>query len=389
MELIISITLILTILYGLTIMAFLAGMQIRRLGTSDKLERVSVIIAARDEEENIGGILQDLAQQNYPTEQYEVIIVNDHSSDNTADIVRSFAAEYPQIKLLNMGTIPKKFSPKKFAIQTAVSRAHGDIILATDADCRVGQEWIKTMVSYFQDDIGFVIGFSQFGGRGEKQNLIERFQAFDFVTMMGVAVGTTNLGLPMAASGQNLGYRKSVFEQVGGYSRVAHRVSGDDVLLLQLVRKYTPHKIVFAADPRTFVVSRPQPTVKAFINQRKRWASNGGYQIKLNFGFFLFLLEVLLFNAALFAGLISAFLSGTFIAPMLTFLLVRILLELAIAARAALYFRRTDLLKYFPLWFIVQIPYIVGVGLAGTFGKFQWKQRVHSAEIKPGTAVDS
>ena len=100
------------------------------------------------------------------------------------------AEQHDQIKLINMGEIPAKFSPKKFAIQTAVEQAAGNIILATDADCRVQPNWIERMVSYFEPHIGFVVGFSQFGRKGERQNLIEKFQAFDFVTFMGAAVGT-------------------------------------------------------------------------------------------------------------------------------------------------------------------------------------------------------
>jgi cellulose synthase/poly-beta-1,6-N-acetylglucosamine synthase-like glycosyltransferase len=388
-NLIVSITLTLTILYGLTICAVLIGMLSREFGTHKTQEKVTVIIAARNEEQNIGNILEDLSRQNYPSNLFEVIVANDHSTDNTAQIVRQLAADHPQIKLLDMGEIPKNFSPKKFAIQSAVQQSMGDIILATDADCRVGKDWIKSMVSYFEGDIGFVIGFSQFGALGEKQNLIERLQAFDFATMMGVAVGSTNLGIHLAASGQNLGYRKVAFEEIGGYKKVAHRVSGDDVLLLQLVRKYTQHKIVFAGDPRTFAVSQPQPTLKDFINQRKRWASNGGYQLRLNFVFFLFLLQVLLFNASLFVGLFAAALSGEYMLTMLGFVGARIFFEFVIAVRSAFYFDRTDLLKYFPMWFIVQIPYIVGVGLAGTFGKFQWKERLHAAEIKHGESVES
>jgi cellulose synthase/poly-beta-1,6-N-acetylglucosamine synthase-like glycosyltransferase len=381
-EILAHITIVLTAIYAATILLFIAGMMIRRRGQSMDKPRVSVIIAARNEENNIGDILSDLVNQSYSPDLYEVIIANDHSHDRTAEVVSRFSNDFANVTLLNIETTPPNFSPKKYAIQKAVNMSTGDIILATDADCRVGQKWIESMVSYFEPAIGFVIGFSQFGAKGEKQNFIERFQAFDFVTLMGAAVGTTNLGFPLAASGQNLAYRKSIFEEIGGYKKIAHRVSGDDVLLLQLVRKFTSTKIVFAGDPETFAVSAPQPTLKDFINQRKRWASNGSIQIKLNFGFFLYLLQVLLFNAALLLGLAAAMLSGQYIGVMLICFGTRILSEFLIALRAALYFDRTDLLKYFPLWFLAQIPYIVGVGLAGTFGKFKWKERQHSAEVK-------
>jgi cellulose synthase/poly-beta-1,6-N-acetylglucosamine synthase-like glycosyltransferase len=238
------------------------------------------------------------------------------------------------------------------------------------------------MVSYFEPRIGFVIGFSQFGAPGTAQNLIERFQAFDFITLMGAAAGSANMGVPLAASGQNLGYRKSLFQEIGGYEKVKHRVSGDDVLLLQLVRKETNATVVFASDPAAFVVSQPQPTFKSFINQRKRWASNGSIQLKLNIVFFLYLMQVLLFNAALLVGAVAALLTHHDVHIILFCFALRLAMEFAIALKSTLYFKRTELLKYFPLWFVAQIPYIVGVGLAGTCGKFQWKERQHSALVK-------
>ena len=376
------VTIVLTALYGLTIILFLIGLMFPEFGEVSEQPKVSVIIAARNEQENIGSILNDLIQQNYPQDRYEMIVANDHSTDDTAARVRKLAEQHHNIRLLDMGDIPRNFSPKKFAIQTAVKMARGEIILATDADCRVGRNWIATMASYFKPSVGFVIGFSQFGAKGEKQSLIENLQTFDFVTLMGVAAGTTNLGFPMAASGQNLGYRKRAFEEIDGYTRVAHRVSGDDVLLMQLVRKHTDYRIVYASDSASFAVSEPQPTLKSLINQRKRWASNGAYQLKLNPLFFLYLMQVLLFNAALLIGIPAALISGEYVQVMLLCLFLRVLFECAIALRSAFYFKRTDVLKYFPLWFVSQIPYIVGVGIAGTFGKFNWKERYHGPEVK-------
>ncbi|MBN1465720.1 glycosyltransferase [candidate division KSB1 bacterium] len=376
----------LTIIYVGTLLLFMAGMTVRRRGMHTQRHRISIIIAARNEEKNIGNILTDLANQSYDKGWYEVIIANDHSSDKTVDVIEQHSARHANFKLVNMQMFPPRFTPKKWALQKAVEMASGDIILATDADCRVGSRWIETMASYFSPAVGFVIGFSQFGARGASQNLIERFQAFDFLTLMGAAAGSTNLGLPLAASGQNLGYRKTAFQQIGGYQKVAHRVSGDDVLLLQLIRKYSKMKIIFAADPAAFAVSEPQPTLKALINQRKRWASNGIVQLKLNIIFFLYLLQVLLFNAMLLVALVAALCTGQHLDLVLGCVTVRVVSEFAFALKSALYFKRTDLLKYFPLWFIIQIPYIVGIGLAGTFGKFQWKEREHSAQVKSPAA---
>jgi len=370
------------------IILFFVGLLKKPKGRNKDRLTVSVIIAARNEEDNVGGILYDLTHQTYPSELYNVIVANDGSIDRTSEIIEEYAKQYPNIIHLSIDKYPSYFSPKKYALERAVGLSTGEIILATDADCRVGSRWIETMVSYFTPKVGFVIGFSQFGHRREKQNLLEKLQTFDFLQLMGAAAGTCNLGYPLAASGQNLGYRKRAFTQVGGFKKIADRISGDDVLLLQLVRKYTKWKITFAAAPTAFAISKPQHTLRGLINQRKRWASNGSYQVRLNIPFFAYLLLVFLYSASLFFGLPLSLLLKIQVSSFLIAFVGKAAAELLIAMRSAQYFHRQDLLKYFPLWFFVQIPYVVFVGLLGTFGSFKWKGRSHSAQSQSDTKED-
>jgi len=371
----------LAVLYGATILLFIVGLMRKPAGKNATLHQVSVVIAARNEQENIGHLLNDLIKQDYPPELFDVTIVDDNSVDDTASIVSEFAQKQANIKLLSVENIPNTFSPKKYALQQAVQQASGKIILTTDADCRLPETWIRSMVRYFADEVGFVIGFSQLGSQSQKQNLIEKLQAFDFIQLMGAAAGTANLGFPLASSGQNMAYRRDAFLRVNGYQRVAHRVSGDDVLLLQLVRRFTNYKIVFASDPSAFVTSKPEPTLWSFINQRKRWASNGSYQLILNPLFFVYLLQVFLYNAGLLVGIPLALVTGHHLPLLLVCLFIRAGLEIGIGIKSTHYFRRQDLLTYFPVWFVLQIPYIVFVGAMGTFGRFNWKERSHSADV--------
>jgi len=376
-----TVLIILSCVYVLTVILFFIGLFIKKSGANTVQYPVTVVIAARNEENNISNILEDLTHQTYPKDLYKVIIVNDGSTDNTQQIIDSYAAKHSFIHSYLIEKVPAGFSPKKYALQCAINQTGGDIILSTDADCRVSSRWIETMVSYFEPNVGFVIGFSQFGRKKSKQNFIERMQAFDFMQMMGVAAGTCNMGLPMAASGQNLAYRRKAFEQIGGYSSIAHRVSGDDVLLMQLVRKYTKYKIVYASASSGFVTSKPQPDLTSFINQRIRWASNGSYQIYLNIPFFAYLLQFYLYSLFLFFGLLFALLAGRFVSLFLTGMLLKFISDFVITTKSAFYFNRRDLLKYFPVWFLFQLPYVLYVGLLGTFGNFKWKERSHSADF--------
>jgi len=381
MSLFAFITLTLSVVYFLTILLFLIGLRRSALPGCEDLPAVTVVVAARNEELRIGALLDDLTEQAYPAGRYEVIIADDGSSDCTAEIVHSRMEKYPFIQLLSISETPPGWSPKKYALQQAIDRARGEIILATDADCRLGKHWAETMVRYFLPGVCFVIGFSQYGRYGERQNTIERLQAMDFIPLMGVAEGSCNLGLPLSASGQNLAFLRQTFLKVGGYSRVAHRVSGDDVLLLQLVRRQSGCRIVFAADPEAFVSSAPQPTLRELINQRKRWASNGSFQLFLNRPFFAYLVMVYLYTACLFWGIPLAVVLHQHLGIFALCLAGKLVGEWAISWTSARRYRRTDLLRWFPLWFVAQIPYITFVGLMGTFGQFKWKDRKHTAAL--------
>ncbi len=381
MTILTTICAVLTLLYATTIILFLIGLRKKHPASNTAEPNVTVVVAARNEEQHLGKLLDDLCAQTWPRERLQIIIVDDGSTDRTAEIIQAYAEKHAFIIPVTIDACPPGFSPKKYALQNAVEHASGEIILATDADCRVGPDWIKGMVRHFLPDVGFVIGFSQYGRRGDPQNLIERLQAFDFIPLMGVAEGSCNLGLPLAASGQNLAYRRDAFLAVGGYKRIAGRVSGDDVLLLQLVRKYSSYRIVFASNQEAFASSAPQPTLRQFVNQRKRWASNGSFQIFLNIPFFAYLIMVHAYTSVLFIGIPLAVVLKQYTLVFFASMAIKALFEGLIAMVSARRFHREDLLIYFPLWFFLQIPYVALVGLLGTFGNFSWKDRNHSATI--------
>jgi len=376
-------TTLLAALYTVICLLFTFGLRRLREGRNRVNYSVSVIVAARNEEETIGALLKDLAHQTYPPEKVEIIIADDGSSDLTESVVRGYAARDDRIRLLRIKSVPRNYSPKKYALSRAVARSSGEIILATDADCRLGSRWIETMISYFTPETGFVIGFSQFGSRDEQSGLFARLQAVDFLLLMAAAAGACQLGYPLAASGQNLAFRRSAFETVGGYSRIAHRVSGDDTLLLQLIRRSGAYRIRFAGSKAGFVSSRPQRHLRGLLNQRRRWASNGSYQIFLNLPFFAYLLVVYLLHFGLLSGLLLTAIVAAPLTPWLLPLAAKMSAELLVAVTASEAFGRRDLLPLLPVWSLLQLPYIVLVGLLGSFGKFSWKERHHTAEIRP------
>ncbi len=270
---------------------------------------------------------------------------------------------------------------KKNALNQGIQQSRGEIILSTDADCHVKPTWIEMMVSYFTDDVGMVVGFSQLGTKGKSYSLFEKLQAADFLSLMAAAQGSLNLGCPLAASGQNVGYRKAAFHAVGGFKKIKNRISGDDVLLLQLIRRCTNWKIKFAPLPNAFNWTEPEKTLKSFLNQRKRWASNGSYQVKLNLGFFLFILSTFLMNLIVIFGTpIYIFMFHSMGLP-IGCVLIKFFIEFLLTLKGATVYQRRDLLKYFPIWMILQVPYVIFTGLMGSLGHFIWKDRKYFQEV--------
>ena len=373
---------IITAIYFILILLFLFGLFFPNKQTTTKKFKVSVVVAARNEEKNIESILRDLVNQTYSRDLYEVIIVNDGSEDSTGDIIDSFVLQYPFIKHLRATTENKNgLIAKKNALNQGIQTSSGELILTADADCRVRSTWIETMTSYFTEEVGMVVGFSQLGNPKKHYSIFEQLQAVDFLSLMAAAQGAVNLRCPLAASGQNLAYRRKAFDKVNGYQKIKNRISGDDVLLLQLVHKLTKWKIRFAPSEKSFNWTQPEKTVKSFFNQRKRWASNGSVQLRLNKTFFLFLSIMFLVNAIIFIGTpVYFFVNHSVKLPALC-LTFKFFIEFLIMCKGAIIYKRTDLIKYFPLWALLQMPYIIYTGILGTLGHFKWKDRSHFQEL--------
>ncbi|MBC8182017.1 glycosyltransferase [candidate division KSB1 bacterium] len=374
--------LIITTIYFILILTFIFGLFFPNKRTTTKKFKVSVVVAARNEEKNIGNILGDLVNQTYSRDLYEVIIVNDGSEDTTSEIIERYVSQHPFIKHLKAKADNKDgLIAKKNALNQGIQSSSGELILTADADCRVKSTWIETMTSYFTDDVGMVVGFSQLGNPKKQYSVFEQLQAVDFLSLMGAAQGSLNLGCPLAASGQNLAYRRTTFDEVNGYQKIKNRISGDDVLLLQLVHKLTNWKIRFAPSAKSFNWTQPERTVKSFLNQRKRWASNGSVQLRLNVTFFIFLSIMFLANTILFIGSPLYFIIYKSIRVPFFCLAAKFLIEFMIMYKGSKIYLRTDLIKYFPLWAVLQMPYIVFTGILGTLGYFKWKDRSHFQEL--------
>ncbi|MGD0341767.1 MAG: glycosyltransferase [Bacteroidales bacterium] len=197
---------------------------------SDKPDRkpVSVIICARNEAENLKNFLPSVLEQEYP--DYEVIVVNDCSEDNSYEILGNFLSGYPHLKISNINKDPKFTHNKKFAQFIGIKAAKNEILVFTDADCRPeSQHWLDGIASDFDDKTDFVLGY---GGYQKKRGFLNKYIRYDCMTIAMQYLGMAIRGIPYMGVGRNLAYRRSIFFENKGFGTFNHVISGDDDLFV-------------------------------------------------------------------------------------------------------------------------------------------------------------
>lgn len=361
-------------LYTVSSLFFYVGLHRRRKGENEQQHFVSVVIAARNEEEQIPELLDNLKVQDYPEDRFEVIVVDDKSTDRTAEIIREYSQRWPPLQLLRITETPANYSPKKYALTRGIKNAQGEVILSVDADCRVLPTWISAMNSYFAENVGMVVGFSSVTVEDES-SWIQRWQAFDFLALLAANEGALNNGVPLAASGQNMGFRKAAFKAVGGYKSIAGRATGDDVLLLQLIRRHTDYEIMFAGTSDAYNSTTPERTFTSLLHQRIRWASDAPIQLAMDPGFFTYLFSVFAMYLVVVGGIVYSFFNPGFLLVLAAGYLIKAAGEFVLLQYATRLYERRELLREFPLWTLLQIPYIIVAGLGGSFFNYSWKGR--------------
>ncbi len=323
---------------------------------------VSVVIAARNEENNIPYLLKDLINQSIDKERYEVIIANDRSTDQTKNIIDQFSSENSFIRSIH---IEKKYemTPKKYALTKAIENSKGEIILTTDADCRVPRDWVSSMAKLVQNNDGIVIGYSKIDSM---KSFLNEFQKIDFLGIMAANGGLLTHGIVCSGSGQNLAYKKKDFQTINGFDSVKGLVSGDDMYLVQSISSLKG--AIFNYDPSSFVSTLPKNSFTSYLNQRIRWSSNSKQNLTSNPQFFVFLLSAFLANCSIMSSFI--YISGLSI---ILFLIKFTLEAFVIFIGSRLFCTPVSSLTYI-IWNVIQPIYIPIVGVAGLIGKYSWKE---------------
>ncbi|MEP6951954.1 MAG: glycosyltransferase [Ginsengibacter sp.] len=340
---------------------------------------ITVIIAARNEEKNIGKCIESIIKQTYPENLFEVIIVDDHSSDSTAVIVRAFEKNYIRVISLKdftgNGTLN---SYKKKAVESAIGLAKGNLIVTTDADCIVQQEWLQTIACYYEECgpvfiVAPVVYASPRHGDPFFKKLLKIFQSLDFITLQGITGASVFKKFHNMCNGANLAYEKKAFIEAGGFEGIDQLASGDDMLLIQKIQKIYPDRIKYLKSANVVVQTQPAETLKDFMNQRIRWASKADKYTDRNITAVLMLVYV--FNAWIFFMALCSFFYRDAFYLFLLLILVKTIVEVFFLFPVAGFFRKQKLLWLFVPAQPFHIIYTLIAGWLGKFGSYQWKGR--------------
>lgn len=338
--------------------------------------KVSILIPARNEEENITACLRSIAEQKYPAHLFEVLVLDDHSTDQTFEKVLEFAKGQTNVRALRLADFVQPGetqSFKKKAIGTGVAQAAGDLIVTTDADCIAQPQWLSLLVSFFEKTgsrfIAAPVNFYR------ERDLFGRFQSLDFFGMMCITGAGIHLRMHNMCNGANLAFPKPAFMEVNGFEGIDHLATGDDILLMQKIAALHPGKIGFLKNPDATVFTPAKPTVEAFLSQRIRWASKStAYEER---AVTAILGMVFLYCWAIVITLLLVPCWGWAAVWLFLFLfLVKTLPDYFFLGMMAHFFRRVDLMKsYLPSQFL-HIAYICAVGVLGNVVKrYEWKGR--------------
>ncbi|MBN1291469.1 MAG: glycosyltransferase [Candidatus Latescibacteria bacterium] len=330
---------------------------------------VSIIVPTRNEEKNIGLLLDDLLGQTYPSEKIEIIVVDDCSSDKTSKVVRKYMDSDRRISLRNTIDSLSSFSHKKKAVHEGILASKGEIIMTTDADCRLTSGWVRGMIRYLTDSVDLVAGTVSVQGGG----FLGMLEAIEFFGIQTMAAGLMNAGFPVTCNGANLAYRRSAFERVGGYDGVGDMVSGDDDLLMQKIAGENRSQVVFVTDSKASVRTKTSGKPGEFINKRARWASKIGRYPSLTAR--IFLSSIFTFFVAIPVWLILTLTLSIDSKPVFWALGLKISGDALLTGYGALKSGRPELILLLPVAEILHIPYIIGVTLKGFFGSFEWRGR--------------
>lgn len=346
---------------------------------------VSVLVAARDEERNIADCLESLVRQQYPSDRYEIVVVNDRSNDSTPSIIKSYMEEHEMVKCIDIDSNTSGLTGKQNALNEGLKFCTGEIIMNTDADCIAGPLWVHRTVSHFGPGVGITIGFSttfsaaryHCSGETRRPPLFADLQSLDMLFLIDAAAGAIGMNVPVSCLGRNLAYRKFILDDID-YPGMEYTIT-EDAALVQAVARDTDWDISVVYDKGAVVSTLAEESVKQFLSQRIRWilggrATRSWTQIPLH--------AIFLFHLCLAISFPLMFFVRSF--PITLFsILIKATLDFIRCWRVCKAFDRTDLLKLFLPYEVFMVFYSALTGLSSIFiREIRWKGEAHTSNAR-------
>jgi cellulose synthase/poly-beta-1,6-N-acetylglucosamine synthase-like glycosyltransferase len=329
---------------------------------------LSVVIALRNESANVEGLLYSLQQQHYPVDSFEVILVNDFSTDDTAQKIQQ---QLPANAFLLQPDGEAAHSSKKKAIAFGIAKARGELIVTTDADCRFHPDWLSSLNAFYRKTGSrFIAAPVKYQYRND---WLSQLQALDFMVLQGITGAAVSMRLHALCNGANLAYQRKVFYEVKGFEGIDGIASGDDLLLMQKIRDRFPDRVHYLKSAAAIVSTTPMPDWNSLLMQRRRWASKTfhytDHKLTATLGF------VFLFNLWFLALLVAGLFQPICLLYALAFVLLKTAIEWPFVASVSRFFGEEELMKRFLFFQPVHIIYTVLTGLLSQWGKYEWKGR--------------
>jgi cellulose synthase/poly-beta-1,6-N-acetylglucosamine synthase-like glycosyltransferase len=359
--------LVFALLYGVLLVGLILGWRkaVAPSAPAEQHHSFSVIVPFRNEANVIAELLEALRSQQYP--KFEVLLVDDHSTDNSVEVIRRTLGEWPNYRILyNEG------QGKKMAITTGVNHAEGQIIVTTDADCSMYPDWLNHIRKMYVDaGVVMVVGGVSVRDNG---TFFSKLQSLEFSSLIGSSAALVGLGHPVMCNGANLSFRTVAFLGVNGYVGNLEIASGDDEFLMRKLHAAFPRGIRFLSEKRGVVFTKPAPSRKSFWQQRIRWASKWKYNSSL--------------TARMLAVLICLFQITWIAAFSLAVVAQGTPLYIALGALALRLVG--EIIFLYPVCSFLQVPwrwgalftlevvypfYVIGIGLFSNFLPNSWKGR--------------
>lgn len=324
---------------------------------------VSIIVAARNEEQSIEQCLLSLVNTEYPKDKLQIVVVNDRSTDSTLEIVQQVARHNPTITYYSTSDDVGNLKGKANALALGIENSSGEILMFTDADCVVPTTWVRETVRCFDDNTGIVGGFTLL----EAARKFEGMQALDWIYLFGIASSTAWWGIPLTATGNNLSVRRSAYEQAGGYKNIPFSVT-EDYMLVQAILQKTNLKLKYPMKATTLVKSSPCQTWNQLYHQKQRWGVGGLDMVTR--GFFIMAIGWL-FKSTLILSLFFSHFSICSIA-----VICKSLVDFLFLYKPLKKFGKIHYLKYFPYFELYFTIYVVVLPFVAMFSKkVVWKER--------------